>query len=291
MRIRVTPSGLSSENTRQVRIAQRIYLLSRDLPQLATDQGSPSPTALERDLRDGGVSYVVADDDSLRIVADQRGNQHLYCHRIERPTGAELTVTDDLFSFAGILPIDDDVAQLVPLMKYVPPPLCLVQGAERVPPGVARVYDRRSLRPLRDENFLAELFSGGTAPVSHDEVRDTLAAIIAEKARHLSTAAVFLSGGSNSALLVHLLRQSGHCPQTWTAEFGTAAGRREVALAASTAARYAVSWRSVSVNKDTTLRHLPAILAAIKEPFTDVAVVAEAILGLAMRQEMEIPVA
>ena len=289
MRIRVTPSGLSSENTRQVRIAQRIYLLSRDLPQLATDQGSPSPTALERDLRDGGVSYVVADDDSLRIVADQRGNQHLYCHRIERPTGAELTVTDDLFSFAGILPIDDDVAQLVPLMKYVPPPLCLVQGAERVPPGVARVYDRRSLRPLRDENFLAELFSGGTAPVSHDEVRDTLAAIIAEKARHLSTAAVFLSGGSDSALLVHLLRQSGHCPQTWTAEFGTAAGRREVALAASTAARYAVSWRSVSVNKDTTLRHLPAILAAIKEPFTDVAVVAEAILGLAMRQEMGDP--
>jgi asparagine synthetase B (glutamine-hydrolysing) len=289
MRIRVTPSDLSSENTRQVRVAQRTYLLSRHLPRLANDQGSRSPTALERELRDGGVSYVVVDDDSLRIVADQRGNQHLYCHRSESPTGPELTVTDNLFSFAGMLPIDDDVARLVPLMKYVPPPLCLLQGAERVPPGVARVYDRRSLSPIRDEGFLVELFSGGTAPVSRDGVRDTLAAIVAAEARHLSTMAVFLSGGSDSALLVHLLKQLGHRPQAWTAEFDTPAGRREVRLAAWTAARYAVSWHSVNVDKDTTLRHLPGIFAAIKEPFTDVAVVAEGILGLAMRKEMGDP--
>ena len=50
-----------------------------------------------------------------------------------------------------------------------------------------------------------------------------------------------------------------------------------------------MTWRSATVNKETTLRHLPAVLAAIREPFADVALVAEATLGLAMRQEMGDP--
>ena len=120
-------------------------------------------------------------------------------------------------------------------------------------------------------------------------VRDTLAAIVADEARHLSTAVVFLSGGSDSALLVHLLKQCGRPPQAWTATFDTPAGRREAELAASTAARYAVTWRSAHLNKETALRHLPAILDNIREPFADVALVPEAVLGLTMREAMGDP--
>ena len=87
--------------------------------------------------------------------------------------------------------------------------------------------------------------------------------------------------------MVHLLKQCGHPPQAWTAAFDTPVGRSEVAFAAATAARYAVTWRFANVNKDTTLRHLPAVLAAIREPFGDAALVPEAILALAMRQEMD----
>jgi asparagine synthase (glutamine-hydrolysing) len=151
------------------------------------------------------------------------------------------------------------------------------------------VYDRRTLRAIRDESFLPELFGGGASPVSRDELRDTLAAIVAEEARHLSTAVVFLSGGSDSALLVHLLKQCGHPPQTWTATFDTAGGRREAGHATSTASRYGVTWRSMNLNKEITLRHLPAVLRAIREPFADVALVPEAVLGMTVRESMGDP--
>lgn len=290
MRIRVTPADLKSENDQRVTLAQRTYLLPRQLPRVASDLAGRSPTALEQELRERAISYVVADDGELRVVADFRGNRHLYCHRTEGATGPELVITDDLLSFVGTLAIDDDVARLVPLMKFVPPTVCLLQGAERVPPGVARVYDRRTLRPIGDETFLAGLFGGERSPVSQDEVRGTLAAIVADEVPPLpATPVVFLSGGSDSALLVHLLKRCGHPPQAWTAAFDTPVGRREADLAATTASRYGVAWHSTTVNKATTLRHLPAILAAIREPFADVALVAEATLGLAMRQEMGDP--
>ena len=289
MRMRVTPADLHAENARRVDVRDRTYLLPQDPPQLPGGLAGRSPAALEQELCAAGVSYVIVDADGVRVVADHRGNQHLYCHRTESATGPEFTITDDLFSFAGMLPIDDDVARLVPLMKFVPPPLCLAQGAERVLPGTARVYDRRSLRPIRDESFLHDLFGGGAARVSQDEVRDTLAAIVAEEAQRLSTAAVFLSGGNDSALLIHLLKRCGQAPQTWTATFDTAAGRHEAGLAAATASCYGVTWRSVELTKEIALRHLPAILDAIKEPFADVALVPEAVLGLRMREAMGDP--
>jgi asparagine synthase (glutamine-hydrolysing) len=109
---------------------------------------------------------------------------------------------------------------------------------------------------------------------------------VAEQARHLSGPVVFLSGGSDSALLVHLLKQSGTLPTTWTAVFDTPTGRLEGKLAAAAAAHYGAPWRSVTVDKATTLEHLPVILDQMREPFADVALVPEAVLGLAMRREM-----
>ena len=42
----------------------------------------------------------------------------------------------------------------------------------------------------------------------------------------------------------------------------------------------------MTIDKATTLEHLPSILDHMKEPFADVALVPEAVLGLAMRREM-----
>lgn len=289
MRIWVSPTGLRAENVKRVEAVRQTYLLPKDLPPLLSGLAGQAPVALDRELRANSASYVIADPDHVRVVADYGGNRHLYCHRTQSASGPELMITDDLLGFAGLLPLDDDVARLVPLMKFVPPPLCLVLGAERVPPGVARVYSRRTLLPVRDENFLNDLFGGGTAPISLDEVRDTLAAIASDKARHLSNAAVFLSGGTDSALLLHLLKQCGHLPQAWTATYDTPNGRQEARFAAATASYYGANWRSVSLNKEIALRHLPVILEAIGEPFADVALVAEAVLGLQMREAMGDP--
>lgn len=289
MHIRVGPADLRAENVKRVEVVRQTYLLPEDLPPLLGGLAGRAPVALDRELRANSASYVIADPDNVRVVADYGGNRHLYCHRTQGASGPELMITDDLLGFAGLLPLDDDVARLVPLMKFVPPPLCLVLGVERVPPGVARVYSRRTLLPVRDENFLDDLFGGGTAPISLDEVRDTLAAIVSDKARDLSSAAVFLSGGSDSALLLHLLKQCGHLPQAWTATYDTASGRQEARFATATASRYGATWRAVSLNKKIALRHLPVILEAIGEPFADVALVTEAVLGLHMREAMGDP--
>jgi asparagine synthase (glutamine-hydrolysing) len=161
-----------------------------------------------------------------------------------------------------------------------------VRGAERLPPGTLRVYDRRTLALTGEESFLPELYRVASHEPSESDVRETLAAIVAEQARHLSGPVVFLSGGSDSALLVHLLRQSGTLPTTWTAVFDTPTGRLEGKLAAAAAAHYGAPWRAVTVDKAATLEHLPVILDQMREPFADVALVPEAVLGLAMRREM-----
>jgi asparagine synthase (glutamine-hydrolysing) len=284
MRIRVTLEGLRAEGTRQIGLPPVAVHLS-DAPLGGQDELEASSFAkLEQKLREHGRSYVVVDDGSVRVVADYRGSQHLYVHRASSPP--ELTITDDPMVFAGCLPIDDDVARLVPLMKFVPPPLSIVRGAERLPPGTLRVYDRQTLALTREESFLPELYRVAAHEPTENDVRETLAAIVAEQARHLSGPVVFLSGGSDSALLVHLLRQSGALPTTWTAAFDTPTGRLEGKLAASAAAHYGAPWRSVTVDKATTLEHLPVILDKMREPFADVALVPEAVLGLAMRREI-----
>lgn len=283
MRIRVTLEGLRAEGARQIgRPPAAVYL--SDGPGGESGPDASSLAGLERKLREDGRSYVVVDDDSIRVVADYQGSQHLYVHRASTPPA--LIVTDDPIAFAGLLPIDRDVAALVPLMKFAPPPLSIVRGAERLAPGTLHIYDRRSLAPTGQESYLPELYRPSARAPSHDDVRQTLAAIVADQARQLVPPVVFLSGGSDSALLVHLLEQGGTVPTTWTAVFDTPTGRLEGKLAASAAARYGAPWRSVTIDKATTLEHLPNILDHMKEPFADVALVPEAILGLAMRREM-----
>jgi asparagine synthase (glutamine-hydrolysing) len=284
MRIRVTLEGIRAEGARQIgRPPATIYL--SDAVRLGEHDPDASALAgLEQKLREHGRSYVLVDDDSIRVVADYQGSQHLYVHRGSAPP--ELTVSDDPMTFAGLLPIDDDVARLVPLMKFAPPPLSIVRGAERLPPGAVRLYDRRTLAVTGHKSYLPELYRVAAHEPTQDDVRETLAAIVADQARHLAHAVVFLSGGSDSALLVHLLRQSGSLPSTWTAVFDTPTGRLEGKLAASAAARYGAPWRSATIDKATTLEHLPVVLDHMKEPFADVALVPEAVLGLAMRREM-----
>jgi asparagine synthase (glutamine-hydrolysing) len=283
MRIRVTLEGIRAEGARQTgRSPVAVYV--DDPPGVQDDPVDSSLAGLEQNLREQCRSYVVVDDDSIRVVADYQGSQHLYVHRASSPP--ELTITDNPMTFAGILPIDHEVARLVPLMKFVPPPLSIVRGAERLSPGPLHVYDRRTLAPIGQESYLPDLYRGSAHSPTHDDVRQTLAAIVADQARRLAPPVVFLSGGSDSALLVHLLRQGGAAPPTWTAVFDTPTGRLEGKLAESSAARYGAPWRSVTIDKATTLEHLPNILDHMKEPFADVALVPEAVLGLAMRREM-----
>jgi asparagine synthase (glutamine-hydrolysing) len=287
MRISVTPAGIDVENSRQIgRPPVALYLAEGAVG--AKDELDAGSTAdLERNLRESGHSYVVVEKGSIRIVADYQGSQHLYVHRA--PAAPELTITDDPLTFAGVLPIDHDIARLVPLMKFVPPTLSIIHGAERLPPGTLRVYDRSTLMPIEQASFLPDLYRAAERSANHHGVRETLTAIVADQAQHVSSPVVFLSGGSDSALLVHLLKQSGATPTTWTAIFDTATGRSEGRLAATAAARYGVSWRSVSIDKAATLEHLSAILDCMKEPFADVALVPEAVLGLIMRREMGNP--
>jgi asparagine synthase (glutamine-hydrolysing) len=284
MRIRVTLEGIRAEGVRQIGRPPAVAYLSDASPGGEDDAEVSSLAGLERKLRERGQSYVIVDEETIRVVADYKGTQHLYVHRASGPP--ELTVTDDPVAFAGLLPIDHDVARLVPLMKFAPPPLSIVRGAERLPPGTLRVYDRHTLDATRQERFLPDLYHVAEQAPTHDEVRQTLAAIVADQVRQLSSPVVFLSGGSDSALLVHLLRQNGVLPTTWTAVFDTPTGRVEGTLAASAAARYGAPWHSVTIDKATTLEHLPSILDHMKEPFADVALVPEAVLGLAVRREM-----
>jgi asparagine synthase (glutamine-hydrolysing) len=284
MRIRVTPTSVHAEAARQIaRSAVTFYV-----PDGSTGAGETldalSDAEFERQLRENGRSYLAVDEHSIRIVADYQGAQHLYVRRMAAPP--ELAITDDPMTFAGSLPIDHDVAKLVPLMKFAPPPLSIVRGAERLPPGLLRVYDRHTLDVTGEESFLSDLYRIAARAPTHDEVRETLATIVADQARQLSSPVVFLSGGSDSALLVHLLRQSRVLPTTWTAVFDTPTGRVEGKLAAAAAAHYGAPWHSATIDKATTLEHLPNILDQMKEPFADVALVPEAVLGLAMRREM-----
>src|SRR5919106_5322287 len=119
MRIRVTLEGIRAEGVRQIGRPPAVAYLSDASPGGEDDAEVSSLAGLERKLRERGQSYVIVDEETIRVVADYKGTQHLYVHRASGPP--ELTVTDDPVAFAGLLPIDHDVARLVPLMKFAPP--------------------------------------------------------------------------------------------------------------------------------------------------------------------------
>jgi asparagine synthase (glutamine-hydrolysing) len=289
MRIRLTASDMRYEDAHQIKVSRKTFYLPDHISHAKHQLKPSSSDDFERQLQESGVSYVVSDGARIRISADYRGNQHIYVHRAQGSGGAELTITDDLFSFAGILPVDHAVARLVPLMRYVPTPLSIVREAERLAPGMVQTYHRSNLSTLSSGSFVVGLVGPGSDGAKRGDIRQTLAAIVADRAQDVSAPVVFLSGGTDSALLVYLLKQHGVGPEAWTAVFDTNVGRQEASLASQTAAYYDIGWHSSVIDKGSALQHLPTILDAMKEPFADVALVAEAVLALTMRREIGDP--
>ena len=245
---------------------------------------APSLAEREQKLREDGRSYVLVDDDRSASWPTTRDPSTFMSTGRPPP---EITITDDPTTFAGTLPIDHDVARLVPLMKFVPPPLSIVRGAERLPPGALHVYDRRSLAPISQESFLPTFIVSRGERRPTDDVRETLGGDRGGPGAGAGIAGDLPQRRQRLRALVHLLKQGGFAADDLDRRVrhpDRPAGGQARGIGRSTLRR-AVALGD-DRQGDRTLEHLPTILDHMKEPFADVALVPEAVLGLAMRREM-----
>jgi asparagine synthase (glutamine-hydrolysing) len=237
-----------------------------------------SVDAAERRCIERRVPTIRIAPDRASICADYMGMRHLYVRERIGPEPV-VTITDDPFEFAGELPPDLDVLRVLPALKFAPFPLSCVRGAERIGPGVRRVYGLRPLRLIEDRCFLPEVLdldsNAGAVDLPH-----VLADIVADYAPTGREAHVFLSGGMDSALLTYLLRQRGLKVQAWTARFASSLGELEAARAVASARFLGAAIEVVDVDREGP-QALTAILDSMREPFADVATVAESVLARA----------
>jgi asparagine synthase (glutamine-hydrolysing) len=124
-----------------------------------------------------------------------------------------------------------------------------------------------------------------------EQIRRTLLNATAARAPKTRPPVVFLSGGFDSSLLVNLLQSIGTDPVAWTASFASHLGERENLRAGAAALHYGISWTQVPVHEQDVREHLPGILDAMREPFADVATLAEAVLACkAAKEHIDAPV-
>jgi len=221
------------------------------------------------------VPTLVVTGDEASICADYMGMRHLYLYERREAGALRVTVADDPFAFKGLLAPDLDALRLVPALKFVPLPLSCIRGTTRLPPATRRTYSLRPVSVRGERSLLADAFA--PEPDAPDIAR-VLRDIVDDHLDGSATSHVFLSGGMDSALLTYLLRSKGRHVQAWTARFGSSLGRIESDRAMASARFLGANINVVDVDQGGAAG-VDAILDHMREPFADVATVAEAVLA------------
>lgn len=232
----------------------------------------------ERRCFERRIPTVRVEQDHATITADYMGMHHLYVREYLVRDEMQVRIADDPFEFAEQLDADLDVLKLVASLKFIPLPLSCVRGTTRMMPGTQRIYDLCPVRLRAERNKLFETFHADIRDVSPSEIRSTLHDVLTTYIADQQNAHVFLSGGMDSALLVFLLRNAGLPVQAWTATFNSALGRLEAHRAESSARYLGASIKVVDIQQ-TGRDPVTPILALMREPFADVATVAESVLA------------
>jgi asparagine synthase (glutamine-hydrolysing) len=159
------------------------------------------------------------------------------------------------------------------IMGSVPEPFTLYEAIRSIPAGSTMIVDSRGAHPPRRYESLAAVIATGRHLSGADvDVREALR----DSVRHHLVAdvpvGVFLSGGTDSAAIVGLIRDCGQqgvtaCTLTYPELEGSP--QDEVPRASRSADQYGVHHHIRRVTRSEFQGELPAILAAMDQPSID----------------------
>ncbi len=159
-------------------------------------------------------------------------------------------------------------------------------GIERLGPGeTVRIVDGHVL----DRQHMSALPEGGPEEIGEDAALVRLDAALADSvAAHLRSdvgTGLFLSGGIDSTALLAAITRQGAPVRSFTARFDVPGAADESAHAARLAASLGARHDTLTIDRETVWRHLPAIVAATDDPVADYAIIPTWLLARRARAE------
>jgi asparagine synthase (glutamine-hydrolysing) len=211
----------------------------------------------------------------LIIARDAAGIKLVY-YRVE---GGSVVFGSELRAVLAALPARPDVdmtaLNLFLRYRYTPSPLTLHQGVRKLAPGTMAIFENGDWRVERWYRFRPTPFS--PAFTDEDAAEQLLDIYKRSLKRHLISdvpVGLLLSGGTDSGLLLGLMRLYGETWPSYTVGYGKTAYRDdELVDAAETAALFSSRNATVMLSRETFEESLPRIVALLEEPIATSSIV------------------
>ena len=171
--------------------------------------------------------------------------------------------------------IDTVAASLFLRYRYIPSPLTLLKGIQKLAPGT-RLIIKENERPVLERwwNFAPEPFPRMPSDQEAEEqILELYKSAIKRQLISDVPLGLLLSGGLDSGLLLALMNQNGSPRNTYTVGYGTKCASDELSSAARTADILGSPNISVQITPEEFESSLPKILQAVEEPIAPSSVV------------------
>jgi asparagine synthase (glutamine-hydrolysing) len=226
----------------------------------------------------------------LVLVRDRFGKKPLlFTH-----SGARISFASDLIALQDIdgqqRQINPSALRLLFTLRYIPDPLTIASGVEKLPAGhlarfsargisIQRWYDLASARPPRYRSEIEAI----------EDLKPRFDAAVAARTVADVPIGAFLSGGIDSALVAASLAVQGHEVRTFTVGFPGASDYYEERPAARAVAEYlGTTHTEIAVTPAEALGAIPDLLENQDEPFADSSALPTYLLSQATRRHVTV---
>ena len=249
----------------------------------ATGSDCETPLRLYLDMGAGYACdlrgmYAIAIHDrparALTLSRDPFGIKPLYLATL--PDGIAFASEPRALLRSGLVPVSErtDARDELLQLGFTTGARTIFAGIERVLPGeTLRIVDGHVLARSRIEAVPA----GGPEPIAEADALARLdAALLDSVAAHLRSdvgVGLFLSGGIDSAAVLTAMHRLGAPVRGFTARFDVPGSADESALAATLARAAGARHETLTIDRATVWRSLPAIVGATDDPVADYAII------------------
>ncbi len=209
-------------------------------------------------------------EDKLYLVRDPFGIKPLYYTNENKGFvfSSEVRALSTFMRKFGNAPgIDQAGLQQFLTLRYIPSPMTLWQGVERLAPGSLLVVDITT-GAIQQERYVKPTTSRfcGSMDEAVEEYQKKLHLAVKRQLLSDVPVGILLSGGIDSALVAAMAKDSGGSAPCFTVGFGGGHDECEIDDAAHTAATLGLPFNKVHISPEMLQDILPEIVRSIEEP-------------------------
>jgi len=190
--------------------------------------------------------------------------------------------------------IDSQALVLYLTFNYIPAPLTIYRGVQKIPPGHYLCWEE-------GKTFIQQYWdiprdSGATARREIDDLSHELRCLMEDAVRLQMVAdvplGVFLSGGLDSSIIAAIMARSSPTPiKTFTIAYPDQPLYDETRYARALAEMYGTEHHEIRLDSGEMLRVIPDILSSLGEPFGDSSLIPTSVVSRETRGEVTVALA